>query len=332
MGGSTIADVALGLLLVVAGIAAVVDSTMPFQAALGWSLLAAGLALLVRGSVFVRAATRPWRLRYFVIATVVIVGFDVLVVVDQLTLGFSTPWLLRLGPPELAALCLLKLAIAIALARMSRLRALGMALLGLGLSLVGLDPITGALRLTWGVEELMAGISTLLVMLGLFVAADGLLGVVSPWLLVDTYVRLIARWRALDVPESVAIAMRVVAALAVAGACVVAFHLNARAWDIAWVLAIGLFGIAGKFLCWNRLVLLIAMALGPTFEQSIRQAMLMSDGDPAILWRWPIAAVVVSLAVMVLVAAAARSLLRARGAVRFRFAARGRPRPRSGAA
>ena len=76
--------------------------------------------------------------------------------------------LLRLGPPEIAALIVLKLALAIALARLSRLRALGMVLLGLWLTVIGLDRITGQLRLTFGVEALIDGIDEIVVLLGLF--------------------------------------------------------------------------------------------------------------------------------------------------------------------
>ena len=289
-------DVALGLLLVAAGIVAMVDATLLFQTSVGGLLLATGLALLVRGIWFVRPPTEPWRFRNVVIVAAVVVGIDVLGVVDQMGFDWGVNVLMRLGPPDFAGLVVLKLAVAVALARMSRLRALGMTLLGVLLALVGIDPITGQLRLTFGFEALVEGISVYLVLLGVFVVADGLLCLYSPWLFVDTYVRLVAGWRALEIPRPAAVAMRIAAALLLAGAGVLAFYVNGRAWDIGAVLVLGLFGVAGKLLVWNRLVLVLGASLGTVLETSIRNTLALGNGDPAIFVQWPVGAVALALA------------------------------------
>jgi TctA family transporter len=305
-------DVALGLLLVAAGIAAMIDATLLVQTSVGGLLLATGLALLVRGLFFVRPPTEPWRLRNLVLVAVVVGGLDVLGVVDQMAFGWSVNYLMRLGPPDFAGLVLLKLAVAVALARMSRLRAFGMTLLGVLLALVGLDPITGQLRLTFGVEPLIDGISVYLVLLGVIVVADGLLSLYSPWLWLDTYVRLIARWRALDISPPAAVGMRIAAALVVAAAGVVAFYVNGRVWDVGALLVFGLFGVACKLLVWNRLVLVLGASLGPVLETSLRNSMELSRGDPAILLRWPVSAVALALAAISLALAAATTRMQRR--------------------
>jgi TctA family transporter len=305
-------DVALGLLLVAAGIAAMIDATLLVQTSVGGLLLATGLALLVRGLFFVRPPTEPWRLRNLVLVAVVVGGLDVLGVVDRRAFGWSVNYLMRLGPPDFAGLVLLKLAVAVALARMSRLRAFGMTLLGVLLALVGLDPITGQLRLTFGVEPLIDGISVYLVLLGVIVVADGLLSLYSPWLWLDTYVRLIARWRALDISPPAAVGMRIAAALVVAAAGVVAFYVNGRVWDVGALLVFGLFGVACKLLVWNRLVLVLGASLGPVLETSLRNSMELSRGDPAILLRWPVSAVALALAAISLALAAATTRMQRR--------------------
>ena len=76
--------------------------------------------------------------------------------------------------------------------------------------------------------------------------------------------------------------MRVVAALAIAAACYLAFELNYSTRDVGLLLPIAALGIAGKLLGWNRFVLLLAFVYSDLLEQSIRQSMLASNGDPGI--------------------------------------------------
>ena len=64
--------------------------------------------------------------------------------------------------------------------------------------------------------------------------------------------------------------------------------MNNREWDVGLALFFGLFGIAGKIYGWNRLVLLIGVLYSPLLEQSLRQSMLISNGNPEIFFRWPI--------------------------------------------
>lgn len=283
---------ALGSLLLVAGIVAILDQRGTdagvFPLVTGGLLIAVGTVLVVRGGIFGGARAARWRLRDLVSVTGVIVAIEIIIAIGRATGGWVDQLALRFGPPEFAALIVFELTIAIALARMSRIRAVGMALLGLLLAMVGLDTITGISRLTMGVEELLTGFDQVVALLGLFIVADGATCLASPPRLLATYGRQVTGWRNPRIPTIVGLGMRVAAALAVVAACLVAFALNARAWDIGVVLGFGVLGIAAKICGWNRLVLLLALSLGNGLEQSIRQTMLLSDGDPSIFLRRPL--------------------------------------------
>jgi putative tricarboxylic transport membrane protein len=84
--------------------------------------------------------------------------------------------------------------------------------------------------------------------------------------------------------------LRIIAGMALLGACWFAYRVNNREWDVGLALVFGLFGIAGKIYGWNRLVLLIGFLYSPLLEQSLRQSMLISNGSPEIFFRWPISA------------------------------------------
>ena len=75
---------------------------------------------------------------------------------------------LSFGPPEYFALMLLGLSAISGLTGKARAKGYAMALLGLGLAVVGLDPIDGSQRYTFGNLELMDGIGFLPVAVGLF--------------------------------------------------------------------------------------------------------------------------------------------------------------------
>jgi putative tricarboxylic transport membrane protein len=75
---------------------------------------------------------------------------------------------LLFGPAEYVSLMLLGLIVAVVLAQGSILAALGMLVLGLLLGSVGIDVVTGALRMTMGFPQLADGIGIVPVAMGLF--------------------------------------------------------------------------------------------------------------------------------------------------------------------
>ena len=224
---------------------------------------------------------------------------------------------LRFGPPEFATLILVILAVAIALARLSRVRAVGMVLLGLLLAMVGMHASTGTARFTMGLEQLTDGLMFPVVLLGLIVVADALVCLVSPSLWFATYARRVAGWSGRRVPTIAGLGLRLVAGLAIAAACYYAFDLSHRNWDVGMLFVFGLFGIACKILGWNRPVLILGAYYGPMLEGSIQQALLMSRGDPTIFLRSPISGTFLLLAIAVVAVVVAFSAWR--GFMRWRL-------------
>ncbi len=79
---------------------------------------------------------------------------------------------LRFGPPEFFALIVLGLSLVTGLAGTSLLRALMAAVFGLLIAMVGIDPVVGAPRFTFGVTELLDGFNVVPVAMGLFGIAE----------------------------------------------------------------------------------------------------------------------------------------------------------------
>jgi putative tricarboxylic transport membrane protein len=79
---------------------------------------------------------------------------------------------LTFGPPQVFALLLVGLSLVTALASRSLLRGLIAAALGLLLSQIGIDPVMGAPRFTFGRPELLDGFGVIPVVMGLFGIAE----------------------------------------------------------------------------------------------------------------------------------------------------------------
>jgi len=88
---------------------------------------------------------------------------------------------LSFGPPEFFALMLVGLALITGLSGQSLLPALVMAVLGLLFALVGIDPVRGAPRFTFGVPSLYDGVGFIPVVMGLFGVAEILLTIEKPY-------------------------------------------------------------------------------------------------------------------------------------------------------
>lgn len=100
------------------------------------------------------------------------VGSFVAGTVGVIGLTFVAPPLaefaIRFGPPEYFALTLLGLMMATLLSGASILKGLIMVVIGLLLGAVGLDPISGEVRFTWGLLMLQEGIDFVTLAMGLF--------------------------------------------------------------------------------------------------------------------------------------------------------------------
>ncbi|HXG50550.1 MAG TPA: tripartite tricarboxylate transporter permease [candidate division Zixibacteria bacterium] len=79
---------------------------------------------------------------------------------------------LKFGPPEYFALMVMGLTVVAYLARKSMVKALMMAVFGIVLGCIGLDPITGTARFSFGLLELTDGIALAPMVMGLFGIAE----------------------------------------------------------------------------------------------------------------------------------------------------------------
>ncbi|WP_052437093.1 tripartite tricarboxylate transporter permease [Georgenia sp. SUBG003] len=81
---------------------------------------------------------------------------------------------LNFQAPEFFVLAIYGLTIIAAVAGKSLLKGYVAGLIGLVVGIVGLDPISGQVRLTFGSQELYGGISLIPVLIGVF-------GITQPW-------------------------------------------------------------------------------------------------------------------------------------------------------
>ena len=88
---------------------------------------------------------------------------------------------LSFGPPEFFALMLVGLCLITGLAGQSLLTGIVMAVLGLLIAMVGIDPVRGAPRFTFGVPSLYDGVGFIPVVMGLFGIAEILITIERPY-------------------------------------------------------------------------------------------------------------------------------------------------------
>ena len=103
---------------------------------------------------------------------------------------------LRIGPPEYFGLVVLAFSVVVSLSGASLVKGLSAAALGALLALVGLDPMSGVRRFTFGTSTLLSGIDFIAVIIGLFAITEVLVGVEASITAVSTAAlgRLMPRW------------------------------------------------------------------------------------------------------------------------------------------
>jgi putative tricarboxylic transport membrane protein len=79
---------------------------------------------------------------------------------------------IRFGPPEYFSLMITGLVILVYLTQKSLIKAVSMGAMGLILSFVGTDMISGQIRYTFGIDQLLDGVGTIPIVIGLFGMAE----------------------------------------------------------------------------------------------------------------------------------------------------------------
>jgi putative tricarboxylic transport membrane protein len=100
--------------------------------------------------------------------------------------------------------------------------------------------------------------------------------------------------RVLDVPKAYL-------SPAIAVACLVGVYtVSANASDVLVMVICGLAGYLLRRLDFDLGPLMLAYVLGPLLERSLRQALIISDGDPVIFLTRPVSAIFVAVAILIL--------------------------------
>ncbi len=103
---------------------------------------------------------------------------------------------LRVGPPEYFGLVILSLSVVVSLSGASLVKGLSSAALGALIALVGLDPMSGVRRFTYGSTTMLGGIDFIAVIIGLFAITEVLVGVEekAPAVSLAAVGKLLPRW------------------------------------------------------------------------------------------------------------------------------------------
>ena len=93
------------------------------------------------------------------------------------------------------------------------------------------------------------------------------------------------------------------------------YSLNNSMLDVGWTVVFGLIGYWLRKMKYPLAPLVVAIVLGDSTEKTLRQSLIASGGNPLILVQWPIATILMALAVILLLIPFIR-LLRSRGRAR----------------
>jgi putative tricarboxylic transport membrane protein len=134
------------------------------------------------------------------------VGAFVAVVMITFLAPLVAKFALKFGPPEFFAVYLLTFCSFVGMGKGSPFKILASMAIGFALAAVGMDTVTGQLRLTFGIEELMRGFDFLIAVIGLFGIGEILLSMeeglafsgksarINPKVVLETWKQLPKYW------------------------------------------------------------------------------------------------------------------------------------------
>ena len=134
------------------------------------------------------------------------IGAFVAVVMITFLAPLVAKFALKFGPPEFFAVYLLTFCSFVGMGKGSPFKILASMAIGFALAAVGMDTVTGQLRLTFGIEELMRGFDFLIAVIGLFGIGEILLSMeeglsfsgksakISPKVVFETWKQLPKYW------------------------------------------------------------------------------------------------------------------------------------------
>jgi putative tricarboxylic transport membrane protein len=79
------------------------------------------------------------------------------------------------------------------------------------------------------------------------------------------------------------------------------YSVNSSVVEIWFMIVFGVVGYLLKKFEYELPPMVLALILGPMFENALRQSLIISDGSPAIFFRRPISATLLTIAILLLI-------------------------------
>src|SRR5438445_10647631 len=214
---------------------------------------------------------------------------------------------LQFGPPEFFAVYLLTFCSFVGLGREDKHKTIISMTLGLLLAGIGMDTVSGTLRMTFGWNELLRGINFLVAVIGLFGISEILLTMEERLALrghaASISLRVVLRvWK--DLPRYWVTLLRSSAIgcwLGITpGGAIAAFAIQNAMFDVWLMLLFGVVGYVFKKVDIPLAPFTLALVLGNRAEASFRQAMIGSAGDLSVFWSNWLVGSITTLALLLL--------------------------------
>src|SRR5258705_200662 len=230
---------------------------------------------------------------------------------------------LRFGPPEFFAVYLLTFCSFVGLGREEKHKTIISMALGLLLAGVGMDTVSGQLRMTFGLNELLRGINFLVAVIGLFGISEILLGGLMVWglnpgpllfvehkdfvwgLIASMYLgNVVGLIIVLTTVPLFAAVLRVpfsaIAPMIVVSCAIGAFAIQNAMFDIWLMLVFGVVGYVFKKIGIPLAPFTLALVLGNRAEDSFRLSMIGAQGDMRVFWSNGLVGSITTLALILL--------------------------------
>src|SRR5947208_1986556 len=217
---------------------------------------------------------------------------------------------LRFGPPEFFAIQLLTFSSFIGLGGGNPIKSLVSILIGFILAVVGLDIVTGALRLTFGFTDLMKGFDFIVaVMLGGLIIwglqpgpmlfkekPDFVWGLIASMYTGNVIGVLMVLGFVPFFAAILRIPFAILTPLIVSICAVGAYSVHNSMLDVWSMVIFGVIGYAFKKLDYPLAPLVLALVLGDLAENALRQSLIMSQGSLLIFVTRPISGAISAVA------------------------------------
>src|SRR5438445_466063 len=233
---------------------------------------------------------------------------------------------LEFGPPEFFAVYLLTFCAFVGMSKEPPFKTLASMMLGFALAAVGTDPVTGALRLTFGSTALLSGFDFLVAVIGLFgigeilltleegLAFKGAKARINLRVVLDTWKELPRYWLTSLRSAAVGCFMGIVpggatpasflscgiAPIIIVICAIGSYTVHNSLFDVWMMVVFGIAGYVFKKLSYPLAPLVLAIVLGDRAEASFRQAMLVSQGDMSVFFSNALVGSLTGLALLLL--------------------------------